>query len=132
VIAMLVAPLVAQLSVLLDPGLTPVGFAVNELIVGAPEFDSVPEPLPEPFPEPAPDPLPLFPVPLVFDELFTPPQPANPKNPAKTRTNRRFFPGNCRGRRPEPRKRDLAGSNGPVVAILVASLPTALPLRYWP
>jgi hypothetical protein len=129
---MLVAPLVAQLSVLLDPGLTPVGFAVNELIVGAPELLCVPDPLPEPFPAPAPDPLPLFPVPLVFDELFTPPQPAKPKYPAKTRANRRFFPGNCRGRQPKSRKRDLGGSNSPIVAILMASLLTARRSRYWP
>jgi hypothetical protein len=34
VIAMLVAPLVAQLNVLLNPALMLAGFAVNELIVG--------------------------------------------------------------------------------------------------
>jgi len=35
VMAMLVAPEVDQVSVLLDPGLTLVGFAVNELITGS-------------------------------------------------------------------------------------------------
>jgi len=34
VMARLVAPVVAQLSVLLEPELMPVGLAVNELIVG--------------------------------------------------------------------------------------------------
>lgn len=34
VMAMLVAPLVDQLSVLLEPETTPVGFAVKELITG--------------------------------------------------------------------------------------------------
>jgi hypothetical protein len=34
VIAMLVAPVVTQLSVLLEPALTLVGFAVKEVIVG--------------------------------------------------------------------------------------------------
>ena len=36
VMAILVAPVVAQLSVLLDPEVIPVGFAVNELITGLP------------------------------------------------------------------------------------------------
>jgi hypothetical protein len=35
-IAILVAPLVTQLSVLLEPKLIPVGLAANELMVGAP------------------------------------------------------------------------------------------------
>jgi len=36
VMAMLVAPVVVQLSVLLEPETTPVGFAVKELITGLP------------------------------------------------------------------------------------------------
>ena len=36
VMAILVAPVVAQLSVLLEPEVIPVGLAVNELIVGVP------------------------------------------------------------------------------------------------
>ena len=36
VMARLVAPVVAQLSVLLEPEVIPVGLAVNELIVGVP------------------------------------------------------------------------------------------------
>ena len=47
VMAMLVAPDVIQLSVLLEPELTPVGLAVKELIVGS-------EPLVEDEPEVAP------------------------------------------------------------------------------
>ena len=44
VIAIEVAPLVAQLSVLLVPGFTLVGFALNDVIVGAePPFPDVPD-----------------------------------------------------------------------------------------
>jgi hypothetical protein len=51
VMAMLVAPLVAQLSVLLEPVLMLVGLAVKEVIVGA-----------EPFPGELPEPQPATPV----------------------------------------------------------------------
>jgi hypothetical protein len=52
--AMLVAPVVAQLSVVVEPELMLVGFAVKELIVG---FETCPPPLPEPPPFPDPPPL---------------------------------------------------------------------------
>lgn len=67
VIAMLVAPVVDQLRVALAPGLMPVGFAANEVIVG----------------------IGAFPV----DELDAPPQPVSPaharrKQASETRASR--------------------------------------------
>jgi hypothetical protein len=91
---MLVAPLVVQFSVLLDPGLTAVGFAANELIIGAPEVLGVPppEPFPDPLPDPDPDPFPLLPLPFVPAVVLVPPQLASTTHPARSNTNRRFFP----------------------------------------
>jgi hypothetical protein len=65
VIAMLVAPVVTQLSVLAEPELIPAGFAVNDLIAGA---------------DPA-----VGPVAVESGVLPEPPQPVTPINASRAR-----------------------------------------------
>jgi hypothetical protein len=122
VIETLVAPLVVQLSVLLDPGFTAVGFAVKEPIVGA--LDPLCVPLPEP--------LPLFPLPLEFAELIVPPHPASPRQAAKAAAQRRLLPGMCRRRQPKSLKMELGLSDSQVVAMLAPSVLAAISTGYWP
>jgi len=128
---MLVAPLVVQFSVLLEPGFTAVGFAANELIVGAPELLCVPppEPFPDPLPDPDPDPFPPLPLPFVPAVLLVPPQPASTRYPARSSTNGRFFPRAWRRR--ERRFRELNKAGNRVVAMLPGSVPATIPAAYW-